>query len=267
MRRAFEAANSVGDVIYANGGACHLNTNLLMAGDHLMDVEREAERGLAFAHKTRFGLTIEMIATQLALVRMLRGLTPQFGSLDDDQFVEVQAERRFAQNPNLQMAECWYWVRKLQARVLSSDATAALEASRQAERLLWTSASFLEHAEYHFYSALARALCCDSAAAEPQHTHLAALAAHQRQLDIWAQMCPENFENRAALVGAEIARIEGRLIDAERLYEKAIRSARAQEFIHNEAVAYELAARFYAARGFAEFADTYLRKALSLIHI
>ena len=261
LRRGFEVGNSVGDVIYANGSACHINTNMLMAGDHLMDVEREAERGLAFAHKTRFGLTIEMIATQLALVRMLRGLTPQFGSLDDDQFVEVQAERRFAQNPNLQMAECWYWVRKLQARVLSSDATAALEASRQAERLLWTSASFLEHAEYHFYSALARALCCDSAAAEPQHTHLAALAAHQRQLDIWAQMCPENFENRAALVGAEIARIEGRLIDAERLYEKAIRSARAQEFIHNEAVAYELAARFYAARGFAEFADTYLRKA------
>jgi hypothetical protein len=45
--------------------------------------------------------------------------------------------------------------------------------------------------------------------------------------------CPENFENRAALVAAEIARIEGRLLDAEQLYEKAIRSA----LIHNEALA------------------------------
>ena len=34
---------------------------------------------------------------------------------------------------------------------------------------------------------------------------------------MWAEHCPENFENRAALVGAEIARIEGRLLDAEPL--------------------------------------------------
>ena len=69
------------------------------------------------------------------------------------------------------------------------------------------------------------------------------------------RICPENFENRAALVGAEIARIEGRELDAERLYEQAIRSARANGFVHNEALAYELAARFYAARGFEQIAD------------
>ena len=55
--------------------------------------------------------------------------------------------------------------------------------------------------------------------------------------------------------------MEGREIDAERLYEQAIRSARANAFIHNEALAYELAARFYAARGFEDFAHVYQRKA------
>jgi hypothetical protein len=54
----------------------------------------------------------------------------------------------------------------------------------------------------------------------------------------------ENFENRVALVGAEIARIEGREFDAERLYEQAVGSVRANGFIYNEALAYELAARF-----------------------
>ena len=47
----------------------------------------------------------------------------------------------------------------------------------------------------------------------------------------------------------------------KRLYEKAIRSAHANGFIHNEAVAYEVAARFYAARGFQKFADAYLLEA------
>ena len=45
------------------------------------------------------------------------------------------------------------------------------------------------------------------------------------------------------------------------LYEQAIGSARANGFVHNEALAYELAARFYAARGFEEVAQMYLRKA------
>ena len=51
------------------------------------------------------------------------------------------------------------------------------------------------------------------------------------------------------------------MLDAEHLYEQAIRSARENGFIHNEAIAYELAARFYAARGFEQIADLYLRNA------
>ena len=88
------------------------------------------------------------------------------------------------------------------------------------------------------------------ASPDQRQQHFEALTAHHKQLEIWAEHCPENFENRAALVGAEIARIEGRELDAKRLYEQAIRSARANGFVHNEALANELAARFYTARGF-----------------
>ena len=70
------------------------------------------------------------------------------------------------------------------------------------------------------------------------------LLAHQRLIDTWAANCPENFENRAALVGAEIARIEGRDPESMRLYETAIRSARANGFVHNEALANEVARAF-----------------------
>src|SRR5258708_12130833 len=55
--------------------------------------------------------------------------------------------------------------------------------------------------------------------------------------------------------------MEGRELDAERLYEQAIRSARANGFIHNEALANELASRFYAARGFEKIARAYMQDA------
>ena len=261
LRRAFEAANTIGDLTYAAYCGDQLITCLLAAGDPLAEAEREAEHGLAFAQKARFGLVIDTIATQLGLIRTLRGLTPRFGSFDDEQFDERRIERRFSENPGMAFVEFWYWVRKLQARFFAGDYASAIEASSSAQRLLWTSVSYFETAEYHFYGALSRAASCDTAAAGERQQHLGAVAAHHKQLQLWAANCPENFENRAALVGAEIARIEGREVDAERLYEQAIRSARANGFVHQEALADELAARFYAVRGFEKIARVYLQDA------
>src|SRR3981081_2666431 len=261
VRRAFEVANQVGDLVFAAFCCHHVNTNLLAAGDPLDEVQAEAERGLAFAQKMRFGLAVDFIAAQLGLIRTLRDSTPHFGCFDDQQLDESRIERRFSENPNLAIAECWYWIRKLQARFFAGDYSAALDASERAQRLLWTSPSLFDTAEYHFYGALSRAASCESVAAGERRHHVEALVAHHRQLEIWAANCPDNFENRAALVGAEISRIEGRALDAMDLYEQAIRSARANGFVHNEALAYELAARFYAARCFEEVAQMYRRNA------
>jgi PAS domain S-box-containing protein len=261
LRRAFETAHTMGDLTYVAYASYSLTTNLLAAGDPLVEVQREAEQSLAFAQQMRFGLVVDIASTQLALVRTLRGLTPKFGSFDDLHFDERRMEHRFSENPDLARAECWYWIRRAQARYLAGEFATAVDASARARRLLWTTLSNLEVAEYYFYAALAHAASAEPAAADERRRHLEALSSHHRQLQIWTEHCPPNFENRTALVGAEIARLEGRDLDARRLYEKAIRSARANGFVHNEAIAYEVAARFYAAGGFDEIAHLYLRNA------
>ncbi|MGF6508815.1 PAS domain S-box-containing protein [Paraburkholderia sp. 32] len=261
LRRAFEAANRIGDLTYGAYACNNLNSDLLFAGEPLPEVQGEAEHGLAFAGKARFGLVIDIITAQLALIRMLRGLTLKFGCFDDGQLNELRTEDHLSSNPALAIAACWYWIRKLQARCIAGDYAAALDAASKAQRLLWTSVSFSEEAEYHFYGALTHAASCDCEPAGERPQHLEALRAHHRQLQVWAKNCPENFENRAALVGAEIARLEGRGLDAELLYEKAIRSAQANGFVHNEALANELASRFYAARGLEKIARLYRQDA------
>jgi PAS domain S-box-containing protein len=260
-RRCFDAAYEIGDLTYAAYSCNVLYTTSLAAGAPLAEVQREAETGLAFATGIRFVLVIDCITAQLGLIRTLRGLTATFGAFNDERFDELRFERHLASDPVLALPECWYWIRKLQARFFAGDYLAAIDASLNAKRLLWASPAFFETAEYHFYGALSRAAAYDSAPDDLRHQHFEALVAHQRQNEVWAQHCPENFENRAALIGAEIARIEGRLLEAERLYEQAIRSAHRNGFINNEGVAYEVAARFYAARGFQTFADAYLLEA------
>src|SRR5262245_49644827 len=261
VRRASDVAKAIGALRFAANYSTNVITNLLAAGDPLVDVQREAEEGLQLAEKAQFGLVIDRFAVQPGLIRTLRGLTPIFGCFNDERFDELRVERRLASDPMLARAECWYWIRKLQARFFAGDYVSAVEASVAAQRLLWTSPAYFETAGAHFYSALSHAAACHAALPAQYRQHVQALTAHHRQLVAWAEHCPENFANRAALVGAEIARLEGRELDAERLYEQAIRSAREQGFVQNEGLAYELAARFYAAHGFEEFARLYLRNA------
>ena len=259
--QAFEAAGQDGDLTFAAFSCTHLLTNLLASGDSLGEAQREAEAGVNFCRQARFGQVVDRITGQLQLIRVLRGLTSKFGCFDEAGFDEQRFERYLQETPHLALAACWYWIRKMQARFFAGDCASAVAAAANAKRLLWTSPAVFELAEYEFYAALALAALSDVAPAAERAQHLEALAAHHRQIQEWADNCPENFENRAALVGAEMGRIEGRELDAERLYEQAIRSARANGFVHNEALAHELAARFYLARGFEDFAHVYLRKA------
>jgi PAS domain S-box-containing protein len=264
IRQAFEAAVNVGDFTYA-GYCCQNLIPLLIAnGNDLAEVHGEALKRLEFARKIKFDLVVDCLTGQLALIRQLCGLTLDFSSFDDGEFDEKAFEQHLDGDPLLAFPACWYWIRKLQARFYALDYPAALAAAAKAESLLWTSAQFFETAEYHFFSALSHASICPRDELEERQRCLEAIAAHQKQLAIWAKNCPENFDNRAALVGAEIARIEGRILDAEQLYEDAIHSAQMNGLVHNEALANELAARFYRARGFEKVANAYLKDARSL---
>jgi PAS domain S-box-containing protein len=259
VKRAAGAAQEAGDLTFEVFSSMNLTTSLLASGDRLEDVERMAERAQALAQKTHYDLVAELINGQLGLIRSLRGRTAAFGSFAGETFDEAQYERSLESAPVI--LACWHWIRKLQARFLAGQPESAIGAAEKAQGLLWTSLSFFEFAEHHFYAALARAACCDPLLPASYAAHFQALLSHHRQIAAWAENCPANFENRAALVAAEIARLEGRELEAMRLYERAIGSAREHGFVQNEALAYELAARFYAGRNFEEIAQSYLRSA------
>src|SRR5262249_11411817 len=240
----------------------NLVTNLLAAGDPLVDVQREAGRGFVFTGRARFGAVIGLIRTQLAFIPTLRAPTGTFGCFSRAAFDGLPVHQKLSSGPpGAPIAACRYWIRKLQARFLAGEHVAALDAARQVQRLSWTTPPVLDLADGHFYAALSHAASYDVGSPDQGRQHVEAIALHHTQLAEWARHSPENFQNRALLVGAEVARVEGRVLDAERLYEAAIQSARENAFVQNEALANELAARFYAGRGFERIARAYLRDA------
>jgi PAS domain S-box-containing protein len=261
IRKAFDLANKSGDRVSAVSSCCVLVSNLLLAGAPLIEAANEAESGRAFCGRSAFRDFIGASDTQAAFIRSLRGLTREFGCLDDERFDEARMEQHFATQPHAPVFECWYWIRKLQARYLAGDWIAARDAAARARAVLSSSRALLEAAEYEFYAGLTEAALCESASADELRQHIESATSHHALLERWARHCPENFEHRATLVAAELARIKGQELHAMRLYEHATRSARDHGFVHDEALATELAARFYAAREFEKIARAYMRDA------
>ena len=83
---------------------------------------------------------------------------------------------------------------------------------------------------------------------------------NQKKLKKWAEYAPMNIAHKYYLVEAEFARVQGKDGDARQSYDKAIELAKeTKSFINEEALANELAARFYFSRKHLTIANFYLR--------
>jgi predicted ATPase len=260
IRTAFRAGAESGDISFACYSCMHLITDLLIKGVHLDDVWRESEICLDFVRKGKYRDAADAIVSQQQFLRNLRGQTANFSTFSDAHFDEQSFEARLTEDRMTVMVGR-YWILKVQARFLSADYEAALAAAAKAKELHWSSEAFFQSLDYHYYTALTIAAVYDAGSPARQAEWLEALRMHLEQLRHWAENCPSTFFDKHALVAAELARIEGRDLDAMRSYEDAIRSARENAFVQNEGIANELAARFYLKRGLDRIAGVCIRDA------
>ena len=77
----------------------------------------------------------------------------------------------------------------------------------------------------------------------------------------WAKYAPMNHQHKVDLVAAEKCRVLGQKADAIEFYNQAIASAKANEYIQEEALANELAAKFYLDWGQEKVARVYMMDA------
>ena len=260
MRATFRTAIETGDLAYACYGIYKLVAYRLLRNDPLNSVWREFEVALDFVRKAGFRDKADDIVSQQRFIATMRGRTATFSTFSNAEFDEVTFEVQLT-GDRTTLTAYWYWVLKLQARFLSGDYAEALAAAGKAKPLLWSAAGQIQLLDYFYYVALTVAALYEKASAHEQTEWRDLLTTHREQLREWAENYPPTFGDKHALVLAEIARLEGRDFDAMRLYEQAIQSARENGFVQNEGLAHEVAARFYAARGFETIAEAYLRNA------
>ena len=270
-RAAFRAGVETGELYTACNAWGNIVIASLLQGDPLDAVWRESEKGLAFARKVKYQDSVDIIVSLQRFIASLQGKTVRLSSFDDvrvgpdasdgSTFDEAVFEAGLGEGRTPRLV-CRYWLLKMQACFLSGDHVAAYAAAQKTKAMLRGATSLpILLLDYHYYAALVVAALYEGASADEQREWRELLAEHQAQLREWAQNCAPMFHDKFVLVSAEIARLEGRDLEAMRLYEQAMQSARENGFVHNEAIASELAARFYFARGFAPSGNAYLEQA------
>ncbi len=262
LERATAACLEVGDLVFAGNLAFNAVWQTIEKGAVLEDVQTLSEKYAALARDSHNDAVHETIRLEQQFVVSLRGKTIETLKLKDDTFDEAACFGAIIK-ANFGCGIGCYHIMKLMLAFLDGRYADALNAADRAEAVLSSVMALSIEATFHFFHVLTLAAIYPDASAAQQQAYRRIFAAKLKKFDMWAEHCPANYRNRLALVSAEIARIEGRDAKAMHLYEDAIRSAREHGFIQNQALAYELAARFHAARGLETIADAYLIRARS----
>ncbi|MDY6806615.1 MAG: AAA family ATPase [Cyanobacteriota bacterium] len=137
----------------------------------------------------------------------------------------------------------------------------AVENAKNAEKYKASCSGMYGVALNNFYYSLGLLASFSNAKMKQQKEILKQVAILQETMKIWAKFAPTNFQHKYELVEAETVRIFGDKWEACELYDRAIESARNNGFLHEEALANEVAAEFYLANNREKVAVTYLTEA------
>ncbi|MFN6462235.1 MAG: AAA family ATPase [Nostoc sp. DedVER02] len=154
-----------------------------------------------------------------------------------------------------------FFLSKLTLSYLFEDFPAALENANQGEQYLNGRAGMLSVPVFYYYDSLSRLAVYPTAEPSQQEKLLLKVGENQEKLQFQAKFAPMNFQHKFDLVEAERHRVLGEKIAAIELYDRAITLAKENEYIQEEALSNELAAKFYLDWGKEKIAQAYMQEA------
>jgi len=249
----------IGDLEYGCYSAMNYCSYSFFAGEALESVEEKYVNYIDLMSNLQqdFQLAYAKIGGQLVLNLLDRAENP--GALTGKFFDEETYLPAFIAANN-QMSIFTVYLAKLILFYLFQDYSHAVEYAEKATEYEVSVVGFLYVAEKNFYQSLSLLAWCSLSPGE-QKQPLETVAANQAKMQEWAKYAAVNFQHKYDLVEAERSRVLGQNWQAAELYEMAIKGARENGYIQEEALAYELAAEFYLDRGIEKIAQTYLKEA------
>jgi PAS domain S-box-containing protein len=157
---------------------------------------------------------------------------------------------------------CYYfYLNKLILCYLFGDYHQAVEHSAGAQEYLDAGVASILVPIFYTYDSLSKLAVYSDVEISEQQQILETVIANQEKMQKWANHAPMNYLHKFYLVEAERHRVLGEKLEAIELYDRAISLAKENGYLNEEALAYELAAKFYLAWGKDKVGAVYLTDA------
>ncbi len=261
FRKTYKIGMQTGDLEFAGSAAQLYCYTLLLSGSELRTVESEAAKYQEVVCKIKHEGCLKRIKLNRQFVLDLMRRDSNTGIFKGQYFderemlpiLEKSKEKRTIAIFHILKAVLYY---------LFEDFSQSLENVKIANRF----PSKVLLGDYivtrlNFYHSLALLALYTEAKRQDQKNYLKTILSNQKKMKKWVHHAPMNHLHKYYLVEAELARVKGHDKKAMDLYDKAIAQAREDEYLNNEALANEVAARFYISRGRGEGAIHYMKEA------
>ena len=257
---AYRIALETGALEYAAISAFSYNFKAYWSGAKLTELEREMSKYKDAVDRLKQKTVSDLIALHHQVVLNLIGHVENPCRLVGESYDE-EAMLPLLLEANNKNALSLVYINKLVLCYLFQDFSQAIEYADKAEAYLRGVQGAVIVPVYYLYGSLARLAVFYSIPVSEQERILTRVASGQEKMKKWAQHAPMNYLHKFYLVEAEHARVLGKDGEAREYYDKAITLAQENEYLNEEALAYELAGKFYLARGQHHLARYYLRDA------
>ncbi|MEG3929357.1 AAA family ATPase [Microcoleus sp. D3_18a_C4] len=257
LLEAHQIALEAGELEYAAYGLYNYTALSFSMGRDLAEMERETETFDRAIHQIRQGNALSFVKIFRQAVLNLRGKTDNpcrlVGEAYDEDIMIPQHQAN-----NVQYAICSVYLNKLILGYLFENYQQALENAVLAEQYSDALTAGLQYSLIYFYGSLTYLAVYAEADAEKQAALLEKVAVNQAKSKRWAEYAPMNHLHKFYLVEAERYRVLGQQVEAMDFYDRAIALAKENKYLNEEALANELAAKFYLQWGKEKIAQLYL---------
>jgi predicted ATPase/signal transduction histidine kinase/tRNA A-37 threonylcarbamoyl transferase component Bud32 len=257
-KKVIETGLETGDLIYTSY-AC---TNVL-PWDNSLDLPTaiaEGEKYLKIIRDIRFQDSLDAALVFQNLRLNLTGRIKEPYSLSNENFEEESTLARLIQTKSY-LILALYNIYKIQPCYHNENYELALYHVNEAEKLIESLAGQAHMVDFTLFAFLTYSALYLVMKPEEQEITRLKLENHLKQVTVWADNNPENFQHLKYLFEAELARLDSDILNADEKYKKAINLANKYSFLHHEAIANEQAARLWEGINREDFSKIYLVKA------
>ncbi|WP_445243952.1 trifunctional serine/threonine-protein kinase/ATP-binding protein/sensor histidine kinase, partial [Microcoleus sp. S13_B4] len=231
---------------------------IFLAGENLETVESEHNKyhNLLLSLKVEHSISVSEVWYQLLLNLLGKAVNPL--QLIGERFDESTMLSQLLEQ-NDQFALFNAFLAKTILFYLLEEFEPAVESAAKAAS--YSSVGSENFVNLHFYQSLALLANYPNVCSQERSHYLSQVDANQEKMQCWMQHAPMNYEHKYHLVAAEKNRVFNHKTEAIEFYDLAIKGAKENEYLQDEALANELAAKFYLDWGKEKVAAGYMQEA------